>query len=181
MPNQSAAVYSVTILYQSEKCNIGLQTYSSSQRNATQGCTVLLLFLFVQHYPFFSIFPGCPKINQKWSSTGEFILLGRCFLDWITAVAGEGDARWLYVSFICHGIGGIQKTSAQSTECFGTGTVWLQSFVIVFVCTVAPILSISASCRKSSLLASQLEKYVCDQMCSRPARIFFRITPQTPQ
>ena len=39
------------------------------------------------------------------TSTGRFTRLGRCFLDWATAVAGEGDTRQLSVSFTCHGSG----------------------------------------------------------------------------
>ena len=35
---------------------------------------------------------------------GKLTRLGRCFLDWATAVAGEGDTCQLSVSFTCHGI-----------------------------------------------------------------------------
>ena len=41
------------------------------------------------------------------SITGEFTRLGRCFLDWATTVAGEGDTHQLSVSFTCHGSGPI--------------------------------------------------------------------------
>ena len=33
----------------------------------------------------------------------EFTRLGRCFLDWATAVAGEADRAPTCVTFTCHG------------------------------------------------------------------------------
>ena len=52
--------------------------------------------------------------------TGRFRRLGQCFLDWATAVVGEGDACQLSVSFTYHSSGPINETLAQSTEFDGT-------------------------------------------------------------
>ena len=45
------------------------------------------------------------------NATGRFRRLGRCFIDWATAVVGEGDACQLSVSFTA-----VYDTMAQSTE-----------------------------------------------------------------
>ena len=39
--------------------------------------------------------------------TGRFHRLGRCFIDWATAVVGEGDTCQLSVSFTYHSSGPI--------------------------------------------------------------------------
>ena len=39
--------------------------------------------------------------------TVEFTRLGRCFLDWATAVAGEADRELTCVTFTCHSSGPI--------------------------------------------------------------------------
>ena len=54
------------------------------------------------------------------SNTGRFRRLGRCFIDWATAVVGEGDTCQLSVSFNYHSSGPIYETLAQSTEFHGT-------------------------------------------------------------
>ena len=46
-------------------------------------------------------------IKDEQFSTGKFTRLGRCFLDWATAVAGEGDTRQLSASCTCQGSGPI--------------------------------------------------------------------------
>ena len=48
--------------------------------------------------------------------TGEFRRLGRCFIDWATAVVSEVDTCQLSVSFTCHSSGPICETSTQSTK-----------------------------------------------------------------
>ena len=55
-----------------------------------------------------------PAIYAK--HTGRFRRLGRCFIDWATAVVGEGDTCQLSVSFTYHSSGPIYETLAQSTE-----------------------------------------------------------------
>ena len=53
-------------------------------------------------------------------ATGEFHRLGRCFVDWATAVVGEGDTCQLSVSLPYHSSGPIYETLAQSTEFDGS-------------------------------------------------------------
>ena len=48
--------------------------------------------------------------------TGRFRKLGRCFIDWATAVVGKGDTSQLSVSFTYPSSGPIYETLAQSTE-----------------------------------------------------------------
>ena len=45
--------------------------------------------------------------------------MGRCSLDWATAVVGEADRELTWVTFICHSSGPIYETSAQSMELSG--------------------------------------------------------------
>ena len=52
--------------------------------------------------------------------TGRFRTLGRCFIDWATAVIGEGDTCQLSVSFTYHSSGPIYETPAQYTKFDGT-------------------------------------------------------------
>ena len=46
-------------------------------------------------------------VKLKRMSTVEFTRLGRCFLDWATAVAGEADRELTCVPFTCHSSGPI--------------------------------------------------------------------------
>ena len=62
-------------------------------------------------------------------TTVEFNRVGRCFIDWATAV-GEGDTCQLSVSFIYHSSSPIYETLVQSTEFDGiykeqTGKKWI--------------------------------------------------------
>ena len=52
--------------------------------------------------------------------TGEFPRLGRCFIDWATAVVGEADIELTCVPFTYRGSGPIYETSAESMELSGT-------------------------------------------------------------
>ena len=52
--------------------------------------------------------------------TGGFRRLGRCSLDWATAVVGEADRELTWVTFTYHSSGPIYETSAQSMELSGT-------------------------------------------------------------
>ena len=54
--------------------------------------------------------------------TGEFPRLGRCFIDWATAVVSEGDTCQLSVSFTYHSSGPIYEELAQSTKFDGIST-----------------------------------------------------------
>ena len=51
--------------------------------------------------------------------TGEFPRLGRCFIDWATAVVGEADVVLTCVPFTYRGSGPIYETSAESMELYG--------------------------------------------------------------
>ena len=52
----------------------------------------------------------------KTFNSGRFRRLGRCFIDWATAVVGEGDPCQLSISFTYHSSGPIFDTMGQSTE-----------------------------------------------------------------
>ena len=54
-----------------------------------------------------------------WLHTGEFRRLGRCSLDWATAVVGEADRELTWVTFTCYSSGPIWESSAQSMELSG--------------------------------------------------------------
>ena len=76
-----------------------------------------------------------PKINldlkfTHCNDTGEFRRLGRCFIDWATAVAGEADRELTCVNFTYHGSGPIYETSDQSTKFTGTGSY--KGFLVSF-------------------------------------------------
>ena len=45
--------------------------------------------------------------------------MGRCSLDWATAVVGEADRELTWVTFTYHSSGPIYETSAQSMELSG--------------------------------------------------------------
>ena len=51
--------------------------------------------------------------------TVEFRRLDQCFIDWATAVAGEGYTRRLSVTFTYQSSAPIYETLAQSTEFSG--------------------------------------------------------------
>ena len=53
----------------------------------------------------------------------RFRRLGRCFIDWASAVVGEGDTCQLSVSFTHHSCGPIYETLAQSAGFNGTLTL----------------------------------------------------------
>ena len=52
-------------------------------------------------------------------STGEFRRLGRCFIDWATAVVSEVHTCQLSVSFTCYSSGPIYVTLVESTLFYG--------------------------------------------------------------
>ena len=64
-------------------------------------------------------------------ATGRFRRLGGCFIDWATAVGGEGDQ--LSVSFTYHSSDPIYETLDQSTEFEGM-SFWPNIFLhIIFL------------------------------------------------